>query len=103
MLYAFKVTVDAPSAICDEADSANAFSTSCAAFWFNQLRYVCQPTAIQPENTFRNCGGTYMKLNAVTIGQNLALLTMLRGRATLSRSNVSSSDAPESREWTLKK
>ena len=92
-------------AAADGAPSSciSATSTSRAAFWFNQDRYVCHPTAIHPANTFRNCGGTYMKLNAVTAGQSLTLLVMLTGRAFFRRSKVSSNEAPLRSEWTLKK
>ena len=94
------------TAIADDMPASIAASASCtsrAAFWFNQLKYVCQPTAITPEKTLRYSGGTYMKLNAVTAGQSLTLLEILTGRAFFKRSQVSSKVAPARRECTLKK
>lgn len=101
--FPLETVCSAPWFLSSAAASCSAANTSLAAFWFSQLRYVCQPTAIQPENTLRNCAGTYMKLKAVTAGQSFTLFWMLTGKAFFNRSHVSSSVAPARSECTLKK
>jgi len=74
-----------------------------SACLFNQLRYVCHTTAKHPAKIGRFCGLKYVKLKAVTAGQNFQLFTNDTGTVSTTLLFVSSHVPPLSKLCIPKK
>jgi len=79
------------------------WSSSNSTHRFSMVRYVCHPMAINPAKILRYGGSINVKLNAVTAGQSLQLLTNEVGTVLVIRSHTSGRESPDRSDCMPKK